>query len=393
MHDTQPFSLEEQQIIEAVDKFISQEVRNKSNQLESLTDYPDNLVEQMAELGLFGLIVPEEYGGLGLRYPVFAAIMEVVSSGWTTLAAYINSHATVVYIVKTYGTEEQKTMFLPGLAAGTERGALCLTEPNAGSDLQAIQTSAKENGDSLALNGTKIFITNGRRATLYVTLAKTGVKENGKPKIGLLLVRRNDRGVRIGSDFHKMGFDLVDTVEVLFEDVALPVDRFVGGRNDAGMSQLLDGLEIGRIAIAASCVGLAAAALGDAMRYASERKTFGVAIEQHQAIQLRLAEMGTKLVAARLLTNEAANAKQNGKRTDMISAMAKLYASEACLEIVADAMRVHGGYGYIKDFAVERMFREAALYITGEGTSDINRLVIARRMREGGDNEILGVHV
>jgi len=386
------FTDDENAIVEAVRRYVSKEVRPKVAKHEREQSFPTALLAGITELGLFGLAVPEQYGGLGLRLPVFAAVMEVLAAGWTTLAAYVNSHATVAYVISAHGTDEQKNRYLARMATGEERGCLCLTEPGVGSDLQNIATVANEEGDSFRLRGDKIFVTNGEKATIMLTLARTGRKEqSGKPEISLFLVEKKTPGVSVGSTFHKMGFGLVDTVEIRLEDVALPASAMVGLARGAGMRQLLDGLEIGRIAIASSAVGLAAAALEEAKRYASERKAFGVTIDRHQAIQLRLAEMATKLVAARLLTGEAARKKEAGERADMLGAMAKLFASEACAEIVQSSLRIHGGYGYISEFPIERLYREAPLYIVGEGTNDINKLVIARRMMEGNEASTLGL--
>jgi alkylation response protein AidB-like acyl-CoA dehydrogenase len=386
------FSDDENQIVEAVRRFVSKEVRPQVAKLEREQAFPTELLAGITELGLFGLAVPEEFGGLQLRVPVFAAVMEVLAAGWTTLAAYVNSHATVAYVIATHGTEEQKKRYLPTMATGEDRGCLCLTEPGAGSDLQSIATVASRDGDNYRIRGDKIFVTNGEKATLMLTLTRTGKDEKtGKTQLSLFLVEKKAPGVSVGSTFHKMGFGLVDTVEIRLEDAKVPASSMVGLAEGAGMRQLLDGLEIGRIAIASSAVGLAANALEEATRYASERKAFGVTIDRHQAVQLRLAEMGTKLVAARLLTAEAARKKEAGERADMLSAMAKLFASEACAEIAQDSLRVHGGYGYISEFQIERIYREAPLYLVGEGTNDINKLVIARRMLEGGEADTLGL--
>jgi alkylation response protein AidB-like acyl-CoA dehydrogenase len=386
------FTDEEKQIVEAVRRFVSKEVRPQVAKLEREQTFPTELLAGTKELGLFGLAVPEAYGGLQLRVPVFAAVMEVLAAGWTTLAAYVNSHATVAYVIATHGTEEQKRRYLPTMATGEDRGALCLTEPGAGSDLQAITTVATRDGDNFRLRGDKIFVTNGEKATVMLTLTRTGKDETtGKPRLSLFLVDKKAPGVSVGSMFHKMGFGLVDTVEIRLEDAQVPAASMVGLQEGAGMRQLLDGLEIGRIAIASSAVGLAANALDEAKRYASERKTFGVTIDRHQAIQLRLADMATKLVAARLLTAEAARKKEAGERADMLGAMAKLYASEVAAEVVQDALRVHGGYGYISEFTIERLYREAPLYLVGEGTNDINKLVIARRMLDGSEADTLGL--
>jgi alkylation response protein AidB-like acyl-CoA dehydrogenase len=386
------FDAAEAAIVEAVRRFASKDVRPQVAKLERESGYPEALVATMRELGLFGLAVAEEHGGLGLRLPVFAAVMEELAKGWTSLAAYVNSHSTVAYVIGGHGTPEQKARYLPRMASGEVRGALCLTEPGAGSDLQAIATTARAEGDRYIVNGSKFFVTNGARASLLLTLVKTDATANpAKNGISLLLVDKDAPGVKVAGTFHKMAYGHVDTVEILLDDARVPKTALVGGAAGRGLQQLFDGLEVGRIAIAASAVGLAADALNEARRYAGERKAFGTTIDQHQAVQLRLAEMATKLVAARLMTREAAQVKAAGGRADMISGMAKLFASEACSEIAADALRIHGGYGYVSEFAVERLYREAPLYIVGEGTNDIQKLVIARRILEGHEAAILGL--
>jgi alkylation response protein AidB-like acyl-CoA dehydrogenase len=386
------FDPAEAAIVEAVRRFAANDVRPQVAKLERESGYPEALVATMRQLGLFGLAIAEQHGGLGLRLPVFAAVMEELAKGWTSLAAYVNSHSTVAYVIGRHGTPEQKARYLPRMASGEIRGALCLTEPGAGSDLQSIATIARAEGDQFVVKGSKFFVTNGARASLLLALVKTDATANpAKNGISLLLVDKDAPGVKVAGTFHKMAYGHVDTVEILLDDARVPQAALVGGAAGRGLQQLFDGLEVGRIAIAASAVGLAADALNEARRYASERKAFGVTIDQHQAVQLRLAEMATKLVAARLMTREAAQVKAAGGRADMISGMAKLFASEACSEITADALRIHGGYGYVSEFAVERLYREAPLYIVGEGTNDIQKLVIARRILEGHEAAILGL--
>ena len=386
------FDAAEAAIVEAVRRFVAKDVRPQVARLERESAYPDALVATMRELGLFGLAIAEEHGGLGLRLPVFAAVMEELAKGWTSLAAYVNSHSTVAYVIGKHGMPEQRERYLPRMASGEVRGALCLTEPGAGSDLQAIATIARADGDGYIVNGSKFFVTNGARASLLLTLVKTDPAANpAKNGISLLLVDKDAPGVKVAGTFHKMAHGHVDTVEILLDNATVSNATLVGGKAGRGLRQLLDGLEVGRIAIAASAVGLAADALNEARRYAGERKAFGATIDQHQAVQLRLAEMATKLVAARLMTREAARVKAAGGRADMISGMAKLFASEACSEITADALRIHGGYGYVSEFAVERLYREAPLYIVGEGTNDIQKLVIAHRILEGHEAAILGL--
>lgn len=382
----------ERDIVETVRKYIAKEVRPRVQELERTRTFPAEMVAAMQEMGLFGLAVPEEFGGFQLRLPVFAAVMEVIAAGWTTLAAYINSHGTVAYAIAKFGTQEQKERYLPLMATGEHRGALLLTEPAAGSDLQSITTVATAKDNGYELSGNKIFVTNGDKATVLLTLARTSVDAaSGKPRLSLFLVEKAFAGVSVESEFHKMAYGLVDTMEILLDKVRVPASAIVGGQPGLGMRHLLDALEVGRIAIASSAVGLAANALAEAKRYASERSTFGVTIDRHQAVQLRLADMATKLVAARLVTAEAARAKQSGERADMLSGMAKLFASEAAREITEDALRIHGGYGYINEFAVERLYREAPLYIVGEGTNDIQKIVIARRIIDDSESDVLGL--
>lgn len=386
------FASEEIEIVATVQRFVEREVRPVVARLERDGVYPDGLVATMRALGLFGMAVPQEHGGLGLRVPVLARVMEELAKGWTTLAAYVNSHSTLAHAIARHGTRAQQAQYLPLLASGEMRGALCLTEPQAGSDLQAIATKADVEDGGYVVSGNKIYVTNGAKASLLLVLAKTD-RGAEKPSRGmsLFLIPKPHPGVATGGTFHKMAFAQVDTVEIILDRARLPVEALLGGRPGAGFAQLMEALEVGRIAIAASAVGLAAAALGAAMRFAEERRAFGKPINEHQAIQLRLAEMASRLVAAREVTRLAAEAKQNGGRCDMLSAMAKLVASEACLGITEDAIRVHGGHGYITESQVERLHREALVYIVGEGTNDIQKLVIARRLLEGSEASLLGL--
>lgn len=380
------FSAEEKAILATVEKFVVEKVRPQVAAFERNRTYPQALVEDMRALGLYGIAVPEAYGGLGLRMPVFARVMEILSSGWTTLAAYVNSHSTVAHAIATHGTDEQRKTYLPGMAAGEHRGALCLTEPDCGSDLQAIRTTARAVGDNYVVRGSKVYVTNGARATLLLALVKHPAEDpKARPKISLLLIEKAFPNVSVTTHFSKTAFDLVDTVQIELSDVPVARKQVLGHAEGRGFGQLMEALEVGRIAIAISAVGLAAAALSEARRYASQRKAFGVTIDGHQAVQLKLADMATKLVAARLLAMEAARLKDAGGRCDMVSAMAKVFASETALDIAYEAVRIHGGAGYITEYAVGRLHREVLLYVIGEGTNEINRLVIARRM--GGDEE------
>jgi alkylation response protein AidB-like acyl-CoA dehydrogenase len=385
------FTSEEREIISVVARFIEERVRPEIARLEREGKYPDHLIAKMRELGLFGIAVPEEYGGLGLRMTALAAVLEVMSRGWTTLAAYVNSHSTVAHSIARYGTEEQKRNYLPALARGDHRGSLCLSEPSAGSDLQSIRGTARDNGDHYSVSASKTYVTNGDKATLLLTLVKHPVAAGeAKPRFSLLLIEKSFGNVTVTSHFEKSAFALVDTVQIEMDEVRVPKAQLLGPEG-SGFAQLMEALEVGRIAIAASAVGLAANALAEAKRYAGERVTFGVTIDRHQAIQMKLADMATKLVAARLITREAARLKEVGGRCDMITAMAKMYASDAALAIAHEAVVIHGGAGYIRDYAVERLHREALLYTIGEGTNDINRIVIARRMRDEDEAAYLGL--
>lgn len=386
------FAPEENEIVATVERFVEEQVRPHVARLEREAIYPDHLVEEMKRLGLFGIAVPEKFGGLGLRIPVMAAVLEALSRGWTTLAAYVNSHSTVAYAIAAYGSDAQKAKYLPRLATGADRAALCLSEPGCGSDLQAIRAQARDAGANYALTASKTYVTNGERATLLLTLVKHPQKVGEpEPKIGLLLVEKEFPNISVTTRFDKTAFGLVDTVQIEMQEVPVPKSQLLGGVEGKGFAQLMEVLEVGRIAIAISAVGLATNALSEARRYASERQAFGVTIGRHQAIQLKLANMATKLVAARLIAMEAAWLKQRGGRCDMITAMAKVFASDTALEIAHEAVVVHGGAGYIQDYAVERLHREALLYTIGEGTNDINRLVIARRLGEAGERGYLGL--
>lgn len=391
MSDSSP-GPQERELVATVERFVARDVAPAAARHERDGTYPDELVATMRTLGLFGLAVPEEYGGLALSLPAMARVFEALSKGWSTAAAFLNSHSTVAHAIARYGTAAQQALYLPRLATGELRGSMCLTEPQGGSDLQAIETRADATAaGEVRLTGTKIYVTNGARAGLLLVLAKTD-RNAAKPSLGmgLFLVETRCEGVKVGGGYRKMGFHQVDTVEIVLDGAVVSRQQSLLGEVEGrGFPQLMESLEIGRIAIAASAVGIAAAALGAALRYARERKAFGKTIDQHQAIQLRLAEMATRLVAARELTLRAAAEKQSGARADMASAMAKLYASEAAVEITREAMRVFGGAGYIADYQVERLHREALLYLVGEGTNDINKLVIARRLLDGSEAALL----
>ena len=369
------------QIVSLVREFVQRDVEPIASRYDNEDIYPSELVETMRELGLFGITIPEEYGGLGLDYTTFAMIFEELSKGWMSVSGPIGTHHVMSYIITSFGTEEQKRRLLPPMAEGRIRGGLALTEPDAGSDVQNLQTSAVKDGEEYVINGSKMFITNAEHGNAFAVLAKTD--KNADPPhrgISCFIVEKPAVGFTVGRHLDKLGYRGLDTCELIFEDCRISEDNLIGGQEGRGFQQVMGGLETGRINIAARAVGVATAAFEAAIGYAQKRHTFGVPISQHQAIQLKLADMATKIQAARLLTYDAAAKKDAGERADLEAGMAKLFASEVCGEVTLEAMRVHGGYGYVKDYPVERYYRDAPLMIIGEGTNEIQRLVIARRL-------------
>ena len=371
------------QIVSLVRDFVRNEVEPIAREYDDKDRFPDHLVDQMRELGLFGITIPEEYGGMGLDYVTFAMVFEELSRGWMSVSGIIGTHHIMAYVISAFGTDDQKQRFLPRLASGELRGGLALTEPEAGSDVQAIQTSARRDGDEYVINGGKMFITNAANGNAFVVVAKTNTDADPPHRgISLLLVEKPNPGLTVGRKLDKLGYRGLDTGELVFQDCRVPVTNLVGDEEGRGFRQLMSGLETGRINVAARAVGVATAALDAAVTYAKGRRAFGVPISQHQAIQTKIADMATKVRAARLLTYDAATKKDEGHRVDLEAGMAKLFASEVCAEVTLEAMRIHGGYGYIKDFPVERYYRDAPLMIIGEGTNEIQKLVIARRLLE-----------
>ena len=371
------------QIVNLVREFVAREVEPVADRYDNEDVYPAELVETMAEMGLFGITIPEEYGGLGLDYTTFAMIFEELSKGWMSISGVIGTHHLMAYIIASFGTEEQKRRFLPGMATGAIKGGTAITEPEAGSDVQNIQTSAVKDGEEYVLNGTKMFITNAENGNAFAVLAKTDPDSDPPHRgIGCFIVEKSATGFSVGQHLDKLGYRGIDTCELVFRDCRIPIENLVGGQEGQGFRQVMSGLETGRINIAARAVGVATAAFEAAMDYAQRRHAFGVPIVKHQAIQMKLADMATKIQAARLLTYDAAAKKDAGERVDLDAGMAKLFASEVCGEVTLEAMRIHGGYGYVKDYPVERYYRDAPLMIIGEGTNEIQKLVIARRLLE-----------
>ncbi len=368
------------QIVSLVRDFVRRDVEPVAARLDLEDIVPHDLIDKMKDLGLFGITVPEEYGGLGLDYTTFATIFEELSRGFMSISGAIGTHHILTYVLTHYGTEEQKQRFLPDLASGKKRGGLALTEPGGGTDVANLQTTAEKDGEEYVINGTKMFITNGRYGDAFCLLARTDREaEPNHRGISAFVIERGP-GFTVGRDLDKLGYRGLDTCELIFEDFRIPTENLIGGAENRGFGQVMSGLETGRINVAARAVGVAQAAFDAAIRYAQQRESFGKPIAEHQAIQLMLANMATKVQAARLLTYDAAAKKDSGERVDLESGMAKLYASEICQEVAMDAMRIHGGYGYIKESPVERYYRDAPLMIIGEGTNEILRTVIARQL-------------
>ena len=371
------------QIISTVRQFVKKDVAPTVHELEDKDIYPKELADKMAELGLFGINIPEEYGGLGLSFKTLSEIFIELSKGWMSLAGILGTHTILSYLILNYGSEQQRKEYLPGLANGIYRGGLGLTESHSGSDVQNIKTFTKKNDESYEINGSKMFITNGSNGNLFIVVSKTDLNAEPKYKgISCFIVKKTDKGFSIGQKLNKLGYRGVDTCELLFQECEIPLNRLLGTEEGKGFTQLMDGLATGRINVAARAVGVAKVALDMSITYAKNRETFGKKIKDHQMIQAMIATMATKIEAANLLVDNAAKLKDKGQRVDLESAMAKLYASEICQEVCMDAMRIHGGYGYVKDLPIERFYRDAPLMIIGEGTNEIMKLLIAKRIYE-----------
>ena len=376
----QTSSEDEKLILSSVEQFLVRDVVPHAMTLEHDDTWPADIVAKMAELGLFGSIIQPEYGGLGLSCSTYAKIVETVSRVWMSLSGIFNSHLIMSSCVQRYGTEEQKRKWLPKFASGELRGGIALTEPNCGTDLQAIRTRATKDGDGYRINGTKTWISNGIHGHTFAVLTKTDPDAEPRHRgITLFLVEKGD-GFKHGRKLEKLGYKGIDSAELLFEDCYVSKENIIGGIAGQGFKQIMGGLELGRINVAARGVGVAQASLDEAVKYAQQRQTFGKPIAEHQAIQLNVADMVTRTEAARLLTYRAADSYDKGERCDMEAGMAKLFATEAALKNSMDSMRVHGGYGYSKEFPVERFYRDAPLLTIGEGTNELQRIIIARQL-------------
>ena len=368
------------QIVALVRDFVRRDVIPAAAEHDEADTYPADLVDTMAEMGLFGITIPEEYGGLGLDYTTYAMVFEELSKGWLSISGPIGTHSILSYAIAKYGTEDQKQGWLPRLATGELRGGLALSEPGGGSDVAGMQSTAVRDGEEYVVNGNKLFITNGRHGNVFMLLAKTDTEADPPHRGITAFIAEKGPGFKSGRDLNKLGYRGVDTTELVFQDFRVAADRVIGLEEGRGFYQVMDALETGRVNIAARAVGVATAAFEAAIKYAQERETFGRPIATRQGIQFMLAEMATKIHAARLMTYDAAARKDSGERLDLEAGMAKLYASEMCAEVTMDAMRIHGGYGYVKDLPLERYYRDAPLMIIGEGTSEIQKLIIARNL-------------
>ena len=371
------------QIVSLVKDFVKKDISPIADTYDNEDIYPHELIPKMQEMGLFGINIPQEFGGLGLDFTTFAKIFEELSKGWMSVYGIIGTHHILGHIVAQYGTQEQKERILPKMATGEIRGGLALTEPEAGSDAQNISTVAIKDGEEYVVNGRKMFISNGANGNAFALMAKTAPL-SAPPHRGIscFILETPTPGFKVGQHLDKLGYRGLDTCELLFDDCRIPENNLVGGIEGNGFKQVMDGLETGRLNVAARAGGVAQAALDAALKYSQTRKTFGKLISQHQAIQLKLADMAAKVHASRLMVYDAAGKKDNGQRNDLEAAMAKLFASEVCGEVAMEAMRIHGGVGYTKDLSVERYYRDAPLMIIGEGTNEIMKLVIARRLLE-----------
>jgi len=371
---------EEFQIFETIDKWLERDVRPVVKKFDHADEYPHEIVEQMKELGLFGAIIDQKYGGLGMSASTYAKVVMRITEVWMALTGIFNSHLIMATLVQRFGTDEQKQRFLPRFATGELRGGLGLTEPNAGTDLQAIRTRAVLDGDHYVINGTKTWISNGVEGSCYALMTKTDTQVKPAHKgISFFIVEKGE-GFTVSKRLEKLGYKSIDSAELVFDNFKVPANNLVGGVEGQGFYQAAGGLEIGRINVAARGVGLASAALKDATRYSQERETFGKPICQHQAIQLMLGDMATKVEAARLLVENAAQTYDRGERCDMEAGMAKYFASETAVQVSLDAMRIHGGYGYSKEFDIERYYRDAPLMTIGEGTNEMQRIIIAKQL-------------
>ena len=371
---------DESAIVEVVRDFVDREVRPVARELDHTNTYPEAQIEQMKKLGIYGLAIPEPWGEAHVSTPCYALVTEELARGWMSLAGAMGGHTVVAKLLLAFGTQEQKDRYLPKMATGELRATMALTEPGGGSDLQAMRTTARKERDDYVVNGSKTWISNARRSDLTALLCKTDPAATPAHRgVSILLVEKGP-GFTVSRDLPKLGYKGIEACEIAFDDMRVPCSALLGEREGEGFGQMMRGLEVGRIQVASRALGVSRAALQDALRYAQERETFGKPIWKHQTIGNYLADMATKLVAARQLVLYAARKYDSGERADMEAGMAKLFASEMAMQIALDAVRIHGGYGYSTEYDVERYFRDAPLMIVGEGTNEIQKNVIVRQL-------------
>ncbi|HEX5087097.1 MAG TPA: acyl-CoA dehydrogenase family protein [Nocardioides sp.] len=390
--ETDGLTEDQTEILKAVRTFVEEQIIPVATELEHADEYPQEIVDGLKELGIFGLTIPEEYDGLGESLLTYALCVEEIARGWMSVSGVINTHFIVAYMLMRHGTEEQKKKYLPRMAAGEVRGAFSMSEPGLGSDVSAVKTKAVRDGESWRIDGQKMWLTNGGTSNLVATLVRTG-REDGQSgeespyrSMTTFLVEKEEGfgetapGLTIPGKIDKMGYKGVDTTEAVFEGYRTTDEQILGGRTGQGFYQMMDGVEVGRVNVAARACGIANRAFELAIAYSQQRETFGKPIAEHQAILFRLAEMATKVEAAHAMMVRAARMKDKGERNDVEAGMAKMLASEYCNEVVQDSFRIHGGYGYSKEYEIERLYREAAFMLIGEGTSDIQKMIIGRSL-------------
>ncbi len=377
----------QEEILKTVRQFVEKEILPVATELEHKDEYPTDIVEGLKELGIFGIMIPEEYGGLGESLLTYALVVEEIARGWMSVSGVINTHFILAYLIRQHGTDEQKQKYLPKMATGEVRGAFSMSEPALGSDVAAIKTKATKNDDGYEITGQKMWLTNGGSSNLVAVLCKTDEGDDSVYKnMTTFLVEKEPgfgetaQGVTIPGKIEKMGYKGIDTTEMILEKHQISADQVLGGKPGQGFYQMMDGVEVGRVNVGARAVGIANRAFELGIAYAQQRETFGKPIAQHQAILFRLAEMATKVEAVHAMVVRAARGKDSGERNDVEAGMAKMLAAEYCNEVVQDSFRIHGGYGYSKEYEIERLYREAAFMLIGEGTSDIQKMIIGRSL-------------
>jgi alkylation response protein AidB-like acyl-CoA dehydrogenase len=386
---TEGLSEVQQEILAAVHGFVDKEIIPVATELEHADEYPAEIVKGMVEMGLFGLMIPEEYSGIGESLLTYALVVEEIARGWMSVSGILNTHFIVAYMIKQHGTDEQKAYFLPRMAEGTVRAAFSMSEPALGSDVAAIKTRGVRDGDDFLITGQKMWLTNGGTSNLVALLARTDEGQDAPHRnMTTFLIEKEPGfgevrpGLTVPGKLAKMGYKGVDTTELVLDNVRVPGDRVLGGATGRGFAHMMDGVEVGRVNVAARACGIALRAFELGIAYAQQRSTFGKPIAQHQAIQFKLAEMAVKVAAAHQMMVRAARVKDAGQRNDLEAGMAKYLAAEYCKEVVEDSFRIHGGYGYSKEYEIERLYREAPMLLIGEGTAEIQKMIVGRRLLE-----------